>query len=67
MFTAPVVIAESPQNLAPHQLLACAVLREAILDALLVNSSAGRRGLALAWLRQSRDCDFWCYVAGIPP
>ena len=49
----------------PEQLLACAVLRQALTDA--ISQRSDKREAARGFLLgQSADLGFWCAVAGLP-
>ena len=54
------------RQLQPWQLLACAVLHRAVLDATTAQPSTGARAQAAGWFR-SGDCHWWCGVAGLDP
>ncbi len=58
------------RDLQPHQLLAAAVLRQAVLDATgrgWGGSPRRARGARLFLLRAGPELRFWCEVAGLSP
>lgn len=64
----PIALMDPPSTITPLQVLACAVLHQALVDANAPRVAAATRAMARAWFRPHTSAfRFWCAVAGLDP
>lgn len=67
MIVAPAILVDTPAALRPEQLLAAAVIHQAIVDATNPHRRPHARRSAALFLTESTGLHFWAAVLGLDP